>query len=334
MSEQNRPLKWGILGTARIAQKVRRAIGLDAGSECVGIASRSEEKAREWGAAQNVPRCHGSYEALLDDPEIEAIYIPLPPALHHEWTIRAAEAGKHVLCEKPLAVNHTEAVEMAAACREQGVQLMDGVMWLHHPRTVQMREDLRSRALGNLRRLMSGFSFCWDPFPTENIRFNAGLGGGALLDLGWYCVGAALWAIQKQPTRVEAHARWFQEVDCSLTAQLWFEDNFHAIFDCGFETTWRKWFELAGSSGSLVCDDFVAPWSEEKSRFWLHDSQGKATERAFGPQIQEREMIADFRKLVRGELPENPWLGLSLDVQRVCDALAESARKERVIELS
>ncbi|MFO1020018.1 MAG: Gfo/Idh/MocA family oxidoreductase [Planctomycetales bacterium] len=334
MSELKQPLRWGILGTAKIAQKVRRAIGLDEGSACVGIASRSPEKAAEWGKVQNVPRSYGGYEALLDDPEIEAVYIPLPPSIHHEWTIRTAEAGKHVLCEKPLAVNHTQASEMAAACREHGVQLMDGVMWQHHPRTKQMIKEIERGALGNLRRLMSGFSFCWDPLPVENIRLQSELGGGALLDLGWYCVGCILWASQKMPTRVEAHARWFQEVDCSLNAQLWFENNFHGIFDCGFETTWRKWFELAGTSGSLVCDDFVAPWSEEKSRFWLHDSQGKATEWAFGREIQEREMIVDFRKLVRGEIQENSWLALSLKVQKVCDALAESARKEQIVELS
>ena len=329
----DRPVRWGILGTARIAAKVCRAMHAAEGAAVVAVASRDADRARAWAAEHGVGRGYGSYEELLRDDEIDAVYIPLPPALHAEWTIRAAEAGKHVLCEKPLAASLGEAEEMAAACRRAGVQLMDGVMWKHHARTAAMRGHVERGELGRPRRVTSAFTFCWDPFPEDDIRLQPELAGGSLGDLGWYCVGASLWAFGDLPTRVWATARYFNDVDVNLSGHLWFDDDRVASFDCGFDTLLRKWFEIAGSEGSLVCDDFTAPHDAARPRYWAHDAAGAGSEHVVPDAPQEVRMIERFSANVRTGRIEERWPAESLRVQRVCDALAESARRQRPVDL-
>ena len=270
---------------------------------------------------------------MLEDPNIEAVYIPLPPSLHCQWTCLAARHGKHVLCEKPLGMNLAEAHEMADACTAANRQLMDGVMWLHHERTFAMREIIRSDHLGVLRRVTAGFSNGLDLSPN-NIRFQRELGGGVLGDLGWYCVGAILWAIGALPERVFATARYERDVDLNLSAILWFRENRMASFDCGFDTVWRKWFEIAGTTGSIVCDDFVNPWAAGKARFWVHDSQGKGTQHVYPDCIQEVRMIETFCEIVRSGRLDPAWPAAALAAQTVCDALAQSARIGSVVELT
>jgi predicted dehydrogenase len=333
MSETTKTVRWGVMGTARIATKVGKAIHQADGAELAAIASRNSERAGDWAAEHGAGRSYGNYESLLDDDELDALYIPLPPSMHLEWVVRAAERGKHVLCEKPLAMNAAEAAEMAAACREHGVQLMDGVMWLHHPRTAVMRQAVRDGKLGQLRRVTSAFSFHWDEVPMQDIRMQRELGGGCLGDLGWYCAGATLWAMGGMPERVCATARYLNDVDINFSAVLWYDNDRTASFDCAFDTTWRKWFELAGTHGSLVCDDFVNPWKIDKPRFWLHDADGRPTEHVCEPLIQEVCMIEDFCKLVRSGDLDFRWPNTAVATQRVCDALDEAARSGSVVEL-
>ena len=333
MSQPEQPIRWGIVSTARIAAKVCSAMHRGDGAEAAVVASRDAERARRWAREHGVGRSHGSYEDLLEDPEIDAVYIALPPSMHAEWTIRAAAAGKHVLCEKPLAASYAEAEEMAAACRRAGVQLMDGVMWKHHARTAAMRGHIERGELGRLRRVTSAFTFNWDPLPADNIRFQRELAGGSLGDLGWYCVGASLWAFDTLPTRVWATARYFQDVEVNLSGFLWFEGDGVAAFDCGFDTLTRKWFEIAGTEGSLVCDDFVHPHDEARPRYWAHDAAGASTEHVVPDDAHEVRMIERFSQIVRSGELDKSWPSESLRVQRVCDALADSARRERAIDL-
>jgi predicted dehydrogenase len=344
-------IRWGILGTARIATKVGRAIQSARGSRLASVASRDANQARAWitrhttgqpmGDDSNaflptdaVVSAHGAYLDLLRDAEIDAVYIPLPPSLHCEWTCRAAEQGKHVLCEKPLAMNLGEARRMADACRAANRQLMDGVMWYHHDRTAAMRRVLDSGALGTLRHLSSAFSFnALADLSVENIRFQSDLGGGVLGDVGWYCVTAALWAFGDLPERVFATARYERGVDISLSAILSFAGERTASFHCGFDVTWRKWFEIAGTGGSVVCDDFVNPWDSSKARFWVHKGPGTGTQHVHPNCIQEVRMIETFCDIVRAGRLEPRWPEISLATQQVCDAIAESARNEQVIRL-
>jgi predicted dehydrogenase len=344
-------IRWGILGTARIATKVGRAIHFAHGSRLAAVASRDPARARDWIAAHTTGHAtanadkaflsadtavaaYGSYLELLHDPEIDAVYIPLPPSLHCEWTCRAAEHGKHVLCEKPLAMNLDEARRMADACRAANRQLMEGVMWYHHDRTAAIRGILDAGTLGPLRHVTSAFSFnALGDMAGNNIRFQNELGGGVLGDVGWYCVTATLWAFGDLPIRVFATARYDRGVDISLSAILTFRGERTASFNCGFDAVWRKWFEIAGTNGSIVCDDFVNPWDAAKARFWVHDRQAQSTQHLHPHCIQEVRMVETFCEIIRSGRLEPRWPEISLATQQVCDAIAVAARQERTVEL-
>jgi predicted dehydrogenase len=274
-----------------------------------------------------VNRSYGNYQLLLEDPEIDAVYIALPPSMHAEWSIQAAQCGKHVLCEKPLAANTSEAIAMADACRQHGVQLMDGVMWVHHDRTRAMRQKLDEGLLGKLRRVTAAFSFHWDEVPEDNIRLKSELAGGALGDLGYYCVRAIWWAFRELPHQVFATSRYYRDVDMNLSGTLWFSHDRMASFDCGFDTVYRKWFEIAGTQGSLVCDDFVLPRQEASARFWLHNSQGSSQQFVTEGCIQEVRMIEQFSSLVRTGKREDRWAEDAIATMRICDCLSRSARQ-------
>tara|TARA_Y100000588_G_scaffold126519_1_gene138638 strand:- start:1406 stop:2419 length:1014 start_codon:yes stop_codon:yes gene_type:complete len=331
---QDKPvLRFGILGTARIAEKVAAAIHAADGASLDVIGSRDADRAREWAQGHQVPRSVGDYRRVIDDPEIDAVYIPLPNSMHHAWTLAAAEAGKHVLCEKPLGIDAQQARDMAAACREHQVQLMDGVMWVHHPRTIAMKEQITSGTLGELRRVTSAFTFRFDEIPDYDIRLDPDTGGGSLGDLGWYCCRATLWAFDDLPTRVFATARMFRDVDMNLSALLWYDNQRMASFDCGFDTELRKWFEVAGTRSSLVCDDFLSPWDVNQPRFWVHNRNGLQGKHLAPTPIQEVVMIENFAQaVVSGEIRED-WIDDAVATQTMCDALARSARIEQVVEL-
>ena len=326
-------VRWGILSTANIATKVGDAIHRADGAELVAIASRTQERAEDWASEHNVPRAYGSYEELLNDPEVDAIYIPTPPSMHAEWTIKAAEHGKHVLCEKPIAVTAEEAVAMADACRRNSVQLMDGVMWVHHKRTAEMSRIIDDGILGELRRVTAAFTFNWDTIPENNIRAQKEVGGGCLGDLGYYCVRAILWAFGDLPTQVFGTAHDKVGVEFNLSGLLWFANERMASFDCGFNTGSRKWFEVAGTKGSLICDDFTVPWKAEVARFWVHGTGGKDAEHRIEECIQEVEMIERFSNIVQTGQLDAHWPSVAVDTMRVCDALLESARQGEVKKL-
>src|SRR5262245_33649833 len=203
-------LRWGILGVARNNRRVLPAFAQSAHAELCAIASRSTERARAAAAAAGIPTAYGGYERLLDDPAIDAVYIPLPNSLHAEWTMKAAERGKHVLCEKPLAPTAEEARKVVDFCRAGGVCLMDGFAWPHHPRTARLRQVLDARRLGDIRRVTGTFTFPLSPLDPANIRLRADLGGGSLLDVGCYPVSAIRWAFGGEPVRVCATATYHQ----------------------------------------------------------------------------------------------------------------------------
>ncbi len=333
MTTEAKPrVRWGILSTANIATKVAHAIRLAENSDLIAVASRTAERAATWAEKHNVPTAYGTYDALLADDSLDAIYIPLPPSLHAEWTIKAAEHGKHVLCEKPLAANATEAAAMADACRQNGVQLMDGVMWVHHERTKAMKQKLTDGTLGKLRRVTAAFTFNWDTIPVGNIRAMKEFAGGSLGDLGYYCVCAILWAFEQMPTQVFATARYKVGVDFNLAGILWFDDERIATLDCGFDTGLRKWFEVAGTRASIVCDDFTVPTSEDTARFWVHGPDGNEQNTVEGC-IQEVKMIERFSQIVRSGNLEEEWPDVAFNTMRICDALLASHQRKEVVKL-
>ena len=347
-------IRWGILSTARIATKVADAIHATDGAEVTAVASRTSDRAAQWAAKHNVQRFYDDYQSLLTDEELDAIYIPLPPSMHAEWTIRCAEAGKHVLCEKPLAMNVSEAEEMAAACRENNVQLMDAVMWVHHPRATDMLKPIKDGSLGELRRVTTAFSFDIEPYLTtkpphmaidsetgqatvesvkqHELRFSKELGGGSLLDLGWYNVRVALWALSDLPRRVFAVARYRNDVDMNMNAMMWYDDERVVSFDCGYDMAHRKWFEVAGHVGSVVCDDFLVPWDLERPRFWRHEGV-TSTEHVSASAVQEQCMVENLCNVIRSGELNTSWPQITVANQRVCDAVAQSARTGQIVEI-
>jgi predicted dehydrogenase len=232
-----------------------------------------------------------------------------------------------------LEANAEKAIAMADACQQHNVQLMDGVMWVHHERTTRMKQVIDDGTLGRLRRVTAAFTSGWDTIPEDNIRVKKELAGGCLGDLGYYCVRCILWAFDDLPTQVFATARYYRGVELNLSGTLYFEDERVASFDCGYDTASRRWFEVAGTQASIVCDDFVIPRREDSTRFWVHGAQGRNEEHKGGGCIQEVRMIEQFSNIVRTGQLEPRWQTEAINTMRVCDALSESARLAQVVQI-
>ena len=244
-------LRWGILSTADIGRK-KVIPGIQAAdrSTVVAIASRDEVRARGTAVALGIPRVHGSYEALLADPDVDAVYIPLPNHLHAAWTIAAAQAGKHVLCEKPLATTAADAERMIEACDRAGVRLMEAFMYRHHPSWVAACELVRSGRIGRLVAVQSWFSYFNDD--ATNIRNIREYGGGALYDVGSYSVNLSRMLFDAEPVRVEASIvrDSASGVDTLTSALLEFETGI-ATFTCSTRAEDDQRVHIYGTDGRI-----------------------------------------------------------------------------------
>jgi len=199
----NNHVQWGILGCARIAATALiPGIQGSANGKVLAVASRSLDKAQEYAQKFDVPRAYGSYEELLNDPEIHAVCVPLPNSLHKEWTLKAAEKGKHVLCEKPIACTAAEARDMSATCRANGVLLMEAFAQNFHPQFQKVQELIEEGRIGKILRIAAAMSR--SVYPADDIRMNPSLGGGALMDLGCYCINSARNLVGCEPVSVFA----------------------------------------------------------------------------------------------------------------------------------
>jgi predicted dehydrogenase len=254
MDETLAPVNWGVLGTADIAlKKVIPAMHGSDLSVAAAIASRSEAKARQAAEAAGIPRWHGSYEDLLADRDIEAVYIPLPNHLHLEWAIAAAHAGKHVLCEKPLALSSADARSMADACSEAGVLLMEAFMYRLHPMWVETMSLIESGGIGDVRAVQCVFSYFNDD--PSNIRNIPEYGGGALYDIGCYAVNMSRMVLGGEPTGVKATASRDDRLgtDVLTSAVLDFGGRI-ASFTCSTQMEPDQRVVIYGSEGRLVVD--------------------------------------------------------------------------------
>ncbi|MBT8395595.1 MAG: Gfo/Idh/MocA family oxidoreductase, partial [Gemmatimonadetes bacterium] len=221
----DRKLSWGVISTAKIGQRaVNPAIQASSNGELLAVASRDAGKARAFAEEAGIPTSYGSYQALLDDPSIDAVYNPLPNSLHREWTIRAVEQGKHILCEKPLALDAAECREMEAAAAANGVKLMEAFMYRFHPRTERVLEMVREGEVGDIRQIRSSFTFPLDR--PDDIRWDRELGGGALMDVGCYCINVSRTLAGREPVEVRAMANFRDGgVDQQMAGSLRFEDG-------------------------------------------------------------------------------------------------------------
>jgi predicted dehydrogenase len=320
-----RVLRWGILGVAKINERLLPAFARAGNAELRAIASRSPERARAAATAAGIPVAHGSYEALLDDSTIDAVYIPLPNTLHAEWTRAAAERGKHVLCEKPLCPTAVEAASLVAFCQARGVCLMDGFMWPHHPRTARLRRLLDSGTIGEVRRVAGAFTFRLEPLDPSNIRLRSELGGGSLLDVGCYPVYGIRWAFGAEPVRAYAAAVYRHGVDVELNGLLWLADGRTAAFDCGFTLPYRGWLEITGSEGVIVVPQMWVP--RGRATLEIHRPERAPEEVRVEGEDQIVHMLEDFGRAVLERQPVRPPPDEAVRTLRVLDALARSARE-------
>jgi predicted dehydrogenase len=259
----NRNLRWGILGCARISRRgLIPGIRASKSGYLAALASRDPGTATAWAREFGIPGCYGTYQDLLGDPEIDAVYIPLPNELHRPWAIAAADAGKHVLCEKPLALDAAEAREMAGHCRSRGVLLMEAFMWRHQPRSLELRARVAAGAIGELRLIRSSFSF---PIGEDDWRLDPARGGGALWDVGCYGLNTARFFAGAEPETPRSLARFGPTgVDMSLAASLRFSGDILASIDCSFEQPFRCSYELVGTKGVIEVPDAYLPPADGK----------------------------------------------------------------------
>ena len=251
LGDTERRVRWGVLSTANIAtEKVIPGFRRSPRSEVLGIASREGGRAREVAARLGIPRAYGSYEAMLADPDIDAVYNPLPNHLHAAWTIAAARAGKHVMCEKPLALTAVEAQVMVDACRDAGALLMEAFMYRQHPSWVAVRELVRSGRIGRLQAVDSWFSYFNDD--TANIRNIREAGGGALYDIGCYCVNLSRLLFDAEPVGVQAAITRDPDlgVDVVTSGILSFPSGV-ATFTCSTRTETDQRVHVYGTEGRI-----------------------------------------------------------------------------------
>jgi predicted dehydrogenase len=250
-SSKTPALRFGILGCANIARQFVRDVAPSPAVQVVAAASRNADTAAAFAAAQGIGRHHGSYEALLADAGVDAIYLPLPNSLHAEWAIKAAESGKHVLCEKPLALSLDEAQAMFDAARANGVMLLEAYPYYFQPQTGAMVALLNAGAIGEVRSVQASFGFTLSN-PNNNIRLNPDLGGGALLDAGSYALSVIRLAMGDAPLRVAADANWASSgVDISLVATLLYADGRRAQLSCAMDTANHRRATIAGTLGTI-----------------------------------------------------------------------------------
>ncbi|XP_043719971.1 uncharacterized oxidoreductase At4g09670-like [Telopea speciosissima] len=347
------PIRFGILGCAGIARKLSRAITISPNSILYAIGSRSLDKAKKFAAENGFPpsaKIYDSYEAVLDDPDVDAVYVPLPTSLHVKWAVLAAEKKKHLLLEKPVALNVAEFDLIIEACEANGVQFMDGTMWMHHPRTAKMSEFLAdSQRFGQLTTVHSIFTNAGDEdFLKNDIRVKPELDGlGALGDIGWYCIRSILWAVNYElPKTVTAlRGAILNEAGVILAcgSSLEWEDRKTSTFYCSFLSNLTIDITVIGTKGTLHIHDFVIPHEEETASFTAASKSGfKEFATGWDPLPsqcvvatdipQDASMVREFSRLVKsikegGSKPENKWPSISRKTQLVLDKVKESIEK-------
>lgn len=326
-------LRWGIMSCAQIATgSVMPAIQQSETGVLEAIASRELEKSSACAEEFGIGKAYGSYEELLADPDVDAVYIPLPNHLHCEWVIRAAEAGKHVLCEKPIALDSREAAEMVEACGKAGVILAEAYMYRHHPRIARLREIIASGEIGALRSIRGTFTYN-DATDHSNIRFKAAWGGGSLYDVGCYPLTAARLLFGTEPEAVTVQALFSPEhdnVDMMASGLVEFPGDRNLIFDCGMWAYNRQLLEVLGTLGRIeVPMPFNARFDD--AHFFVYGSGEPRREEPTGanPYVQQADHFAAAVFSGKRWIPEeDPVFNMKL-----IESCLESARKRERISL-
>jgi xylose dehydrogenase (NAD/NADP) len=316
-------VKLGLLSTARINDAILRGASLTDAVEVVAVGSRDPARAQAYAREQGIPRSHGSYEQLLADPEVEAIYNSLPNSLHVEWSIRALEAGKHVLCEKPLDRNPAEVERLFDVAERQGLVVMEAFMYRHHPQTEALRELVHSGGIGELRQIRAVFSFTvTDP---ANVRLRPDLAGGSLMDVGCYCISGSRLLAGEPELVVGRQVLGESGVDMRFDGILHFGDVL-AQFYCGFDLPAASGLEAIGSKGSVLVRE---PWHCRDPHLEVNGT------RIGVPNVDRYQLeLENFAAAAGGEAP--PLLGRddAVGQARVIDALYRSVASGSAVVLT
>ena len=313
------PVRWGIVSTADINRKVIPGAKASPKVELVGVASRAQDRAEQYASWWEIPRAYGSYEALLADDDIDAVYISLPNTMHCEWSIKALEAGKHVLCEKPLSRHPEEVAAAFDAADRTGRLLSEAFMWRHNPQTTRLKELVDQGAIGELRLVRSTFSY--GLYDESNIRLRTDVEGGALMDVGCYTVSGSRF-LAGEPERVFGEA-WYgpSGTDWVFAGTMRFVGDVIASFDCGTALPNRDELEAIGSEGSLFIDD---PWHCLSPGIELR-RDGEVERIELEPEDSYRLELENMSDAIRGTgellLARDDAIGQA----RVLEALHESA---------
>jgi predicted dehydrogenase len=331
-------MRLGILSTARIARAFCEGVAGSPHVSVAAVASRDGARAREFARQLRIAQYYGSYEELLAAPDIDAVYNSLPNSLHGEWSVRAARAGKHVLCEKPLAPTASEARAMFAAAHEHGVYLVEGYPYRTQPQTLKLHQLLGEGAIGSVRFVQAHFTFTLDG--PEDIRLKPELAGGALMDVGCYCVSLVRMIAAQRPTRVSAVAQWDANgVDRALVATLQFESGLIAQVAGGFDAALERFALIVGSDGAIQTSFFNHPPATGPTQLLL--KRGNASRQPYEaitvPAMNGFLAQAEaFERMVR--LGREQWTGTtaeeSIDNALTLQALLESARAGKAVDIA
>lgn len=344
-------LRWGVVGTAKIADQLVRAWDLSNTNELVAIASRERATGRAWAEKNHAEQVFDSYEKMLASNIIDAVYIPLPNGLHKEWTVKAAQQGKHVLCEKPLADNAAQVEEIIAARDANRVTIMEAFMYRFHPKTLKLKQLLDEGKVGDMKIIRATFTF----FLSEprNIRMNASLAGGALMDVGCYPVNISRLVAGTEPIAVYARAVWGEAaetvshadpfihtltaddahqigVDHTMSAVMEFPNHVLAVVDWSFTAASHQWIGVSGTKGHI---GVTAPFRMgEEDQIILYDHDGKHEDVVVQGANEYQKMVDHFADAVMNHKAVSYTLENSLGQARTLDALYRSARcGERVM---
>ncbi len=329
-------LKWGIISTAWINDVVIPAINNSKRSDLVGVASRDPDRARAYASKKNIPKAYGSYEDLLNDREIDVVYISVPNTLHSEWIIKALEAGKHVLCEKPIVTTMKELESVEAALKKHRVVLFEAFMYLHHPQTLKIKELIQSGRLGDVLSISSCFDYYLPEDAADNIRLNKKLDGGSLWDVGVYPNSLAIsMADAGAPSEVYAIKRYDgTEVDSSAYGQLKFSNNVVAHIAVSLRSPNRVGATIVGMEGFLSINN---PWKPgldgNESQIVLTTTDDREEVFRFPAVTPYQSEIAAMEScIIDGSEPIVP-MNMSRQFLRSMLALHESARTGTLITL-
>jgi D-xylose 1-dehydrogenase (NADP+, D-xylono-1,5-lactone-forming) len=332
-------LRWGVLGAAGIARsEVIPAIQASSNGRVVALAGRDPARNAEVAPAHGVAETFVSYDTLVASPNVDAVYIPLPNSLHAEWAIKAADAGKAVLCEKPLALDAAQARRVADHFAARKVPLMEGFMYRFHPQNVHVLNLIRDGAIGEVREVRAHLSVDIMAFAAGNIRFDAALGGGSLLDMGCYAVSAARRAVGAEPI---AAAAFFDVdpksgVDLATAATLEFPGGRSALVSCSFRANGQGFYQVIGTGGVIeVPRSFIPGLGSRvaKGLVIVSDADGRRTETTFEPANHYRLMVEAFAEAVLSGKPVPYSPDDAVNNMRALDAIAASARSGKRVEV-